>query len=83
MLLNGDEIPDHTADGRQIRGDTLLILLHSHHKDISWKLPRDWGNRWEVILDTAKPDGAVPPRVVESSKALRITARSLMVLRRE
>jgi isoamylase len=83
MLLNGDEIPDHTADGRQIRGDTLLILLHSHHKDISWKLPRDWGSRWEVILDTANPDRATPRRVVEASKALRVTARSLMVLRRE
>jgi glycogen operon protein len=83
MLLNGDEIPDHTADGQQIRGDTLLILLHSHHQDISWKLPRDWGSRWEVILDTANPDGATPRRVVEPSKALRVTARSLMVLRRE
>ncbi|MGH7722889.1 MAG: glycogen debranching protein GlgX [Candidatus Dormibacteria bacterium] len=82
MLLNGDEIPDHTADGRQIRGDTLLVILHSHHRDMSWTLPRGWGDHWEVLLDTAACALSDPPRKVESAKALRVTARSLMVLRR-
>jgi len=50
MLLNGDEIPDHTADGHQIRGDTLLVILHSHHLDIEWHLPSGWGDRWEVLI---------------------------------
>jgi glycogen operon protein len=82
MLLNGDEIPDHTADGRQIRGDTLLVLLHSHHVDIAWKLPRGWGERWEVLIDTAAPEAAAEPRVVAVDDELRVTARSLLVLRR-
>jgi isoamylase len=82
MLLNGDEIPDHTADGRQIRGDTLLVILHSHHKDMSWQLPRGWGDHWEVLLDTADLDPQDPPRRVESSDPLLVTARSLVVLRR-
>ena len=82
MLLNGDEIPDHTADGRQIRGDTLLVILHSHHKDMSWQLPRGWGDHWEVLLDTADLDTQHPPRRVESSNPLLVTARSLVVLRR-
>ena len=82
MLLNGDEIPDHTADGRQIRGDTLLVILHSHHVDIAWKLPRGWGERWEVLIDTAAPEAAAEPRVVAVDDELRVTARSLLVLRR-
>jgi isoamylase len=82
MLLNGDEIPDHTADGRQIRGDTLLVLLHSHHVDMAWKLPRGWGERWEVLIDTAAPEAAAEPRVVTVDDELRVTARSLLVLRR-
>jgi isoamylase len=82
MLLNGDEIPDHTADGRQIRGDTLLVLLHSHHVDMAWKLPRGWGERWEVLIDTAAPEAAAEPRVVAVDDELRVTARSLLVLRR-
>ncbi len=82
MLLNGDEIPDHTADGRQIRGDTLLVLLHSHHVDMAWKLPPGWGERWEVLIDTAAPEAAAEPRVVTVDDELRVTARSLLVLRR-
>ena len=82
MLLNGDEIPDHTPNGRQIRGDTLLVILHSHHKDMSWNLPRGWGDHWEVLLDTADTAADGPPRMVRSSEAVRVTARSLVVLRR-
>ena len=79
MLLNGDEIPDHTEDGRQIRGDTLLVILHSHHKDMSWNLPRGWGDRWEVLLNTAAHDDS---RTIEAAEALQVRARSLLVLRR-
>jgi isoamylase len=82
MLLNGEEIPDHTPDGRQVRGDTLLIILHSHHTDMSWTLPRGWGHRWEVLVDTADLAVHDPPRVVEATDALRVTSRSLVVLRR-
>ncbi|HEY8756821.1 MAG TPA: glycogen debranching protein GlgX [Candidatus Dormibacteraeota bacterium] len=82
MLLNGDEIPDHTPDGRQIRGDTLLVILHSHHKDMSWQLPRGWGHHWEVLLDTADAAPCDPPRKVEASDPLLVAARSLVVLRR-
>jgi glycogen operon protein len=82
MLLNGDEIPDHTPDGHRIRGDTLLIILHSHHKDMAWQLPRGWGDHWEMLLDTADAAPADPPRTVESSDPLLVAARSLVVLRR-
>jgi isoamylase len=82
MLLNGDEIPDHTLDGRQIRGDTLLVILHSHHLDMGWRLPRGWGDRWQVLIDTAAPVMQGPPRVVDASEQLRVIARSLLVLRR-
>jgi glycogen operon protein len=82
MLLNGDEIPDHTEDGHPIRADTLLIILHSHHQDMSWHLPRGWGDHWEVLLDTVDTATREPLRTVESSDALHVTARSLVVLRR-
>jgi glycogen operon protein len=82
MLLNGDEIPDHTADGNQIRGDTLLVILHSHYQDRSWTLPAGWGDRWEIVIDTARPEVQEPPTVIEASEPLRVTARSLLVLRR-
>ncbi len=82
MMLNGDEIPDHTQDGRQIRGDTLLVILSADHQDTSWMLPRGWGDRWEVLVDTAAPDVTDSPRVVEAAEPLPVTSRSLLVLRR-
>jgi glycogen operon protein len=82
MLLNGDEIPDHTPDGHQISGDTLLVILHSHHLDMQWHLPSGWGDRWEVLVDTAAPGVQDPARVIGASDRLLVTARSLLVLRR-
>ncbi|HEY7927322.1 MAG: glycogen debranching protein GlgX [Candidatus Dormibacteria bacterium] len=82
MLLNGDEIPDHTPDGHQISGDTLLVILHSHHLDMQWHLPSGWGDRWEVLVDTAAPGVQDPARVIGASDQLLVTARSLLVLRR-
>jgi isoamylase len=82
MLLNGDEIPDHTADGHRIRGDTLLLIVHSHHKDKLWTLPSGWGDHWEVLLNTAQGTPPVRARVIEAAKPLRVSSRSLVVLRR-
>ena len=82
MLLNGDEIPDHTADGHRIRGDTLLLIVHSHHKDKLWTLPSGWGDHWEVLLNTAQGTPPARARVVEAAKPLRVSSRSLLVLRR-
>jgi glycogen operon protein len=82
MLLNGDEIPDHTPDGRQIGGDTLLVILHSHHLDAEWSLPRGWGDRWEVLVNTADTEAREQPQIVDASKTLPVTSRSLLVLRR-
>jgi isoamylase len=82
MLLNGDEIPDHTADGHRIRGDTLLLIVHSHHKDKLWTLPSGWGDHWEVLLNTAQGTTPARARVIEAAKPLRVSSRSLVVLRR-
>jgi isoamylase len=82
MLLNGDEIPDHTADGHRIRGDTLLLIVHSHHRDKLWTLPSGWGDHWEVLLNTAQGTPPARARVIEAAKPLRVSSRSLVVLRR-
>jgi isoamylase len=82
MLLNGDEIPDKTPDGHPIRGDTLLVILHSHHDPVEWKLPHGWGERWEVLVDTAAPEPRDEPVMLRAADQFTVTARSLVVLRR-
>jgi glycogen operon protein len=81
MLLNGDLIPDDDSRGRRIHGDTLLVMLHAHPEDTLWRLPRGWGERWELLLDTAT---AVAGRssVYEAGAGVPVAGRSLVVLRR-
>jgi isoamylase len=81
MLLNGDLIPDRGSRGERITDDTLLVLLHSHHEDTLWRLPTGWGTRWEVMLDTARPDEPPGVRTVAPGDALDVTSRSLVILR--
>jgi len=82
MVLNGDLIPDRGRRGERIRGDSLLVLLHSSHEDITWQLPTGWGAQWEVILDTAAPDEPAGERRCAEGERLPVVARSLVVLRR-
>jgi isoamylase len=82
MLLNGELIPDRNARGQQVIGDTLLVLLHSHHEDVAWTLPSGWGERWEVLLDTARPAEAPGVRDFEAGATVNVVGRSLVVLRR-
>ena len=81
MLLNGDLIPDKGRRGERVRGDTLLVLLHSSAEDTAWILPTGWGRTWEVLLDTAKP--AEPPgtRRLSEGESLTVVPRSVIVLR--
>ncbi len=81
MVLNGDLIPDRAPSGSTIKGDTLLVLLHSHHEDVEWTMPNGFATRWDVILDTALPDEAAGTRSVRQDESLPMVARSLVILR--
>lgn len=81
MLLNGEEIPEHTAEGLPIRGDTLLVILHAHHEDVEWRLPPTWPGQWEVVLDTAQP-ASRGTGTLDAGSSRQVAARSLLVLRR-
>jgi isoamylase len=82
MLLNGELIPERDDLGDRIRGDTLLVLLHAHWEDVAWRLPTGWGERWEVLLDTALPDEWPGARTLSAGAELTLVGRSLAVLRR-
>jgi glycogen operon protein len=63
-------------------GNTLLVLLNAHHEDVVFTLPRvDWGNTWELVVDTAVQVAPGPARLASEAK-LPLRSRSLVVLRR-
>ncbi|HEY8679608.1 MAG TPA: glycogen debranching enzyme, partial [Candidatus Dormibacteraeota bacterium] len=83
MLLDGDMIPDRSQRGVPIRGDTLLLLFHSHHEPLGWKLPgEDWGKEWAIQLDSAQPAETPGSRRCQAGEVLVLDPRSIVVLKR-
>jgi isoamylase len=86
VFVNGDTIQATDPYGDRITDDTFLIIINASELDLDWALPaRRWGARWVVELDSTDPSIGTPERPTVSADAgskRRVTARSLMVLRR-
>jgi glycogen operon protein len=55
MRLEGRMTDEIDERGRRIIGDTLLILLNSHHEAIPFRLPDHAADEfWQPLLDTAQ-----------------------------
>jgi glycogen operon protein len=82
LCLSGKTLDDVNAVGQPIRDDTFLILLNPHTEHIDFYLPRcpeRSRDRWEVCLDTARPDAEETQ--VEDGKPYRLEPRSTALLR--
>ena len=79
MRLEGqmeDEIDDY---GRPITGDTILVLMNSHHEPIPFQLPElGDGEYWQPLLDTAQKPLF---RKLTATDLYPLQGRSLAVLR--
>jgi glycogen operon protein len=63
LMMAGDLINDLDDDGNRIVGDTLLLLLNGGPDPLDFQTP-PYGPgpaRWELLLDTARPDAALDP----------------------
>jgi glycogen operon protein len=80
VFLNGDEIPDRTAEGHEIADDSFLLLFNAYGEPITFTLPtRRFGLRWHVELATG--DG-VPEGVLGARAQVEVEGRSIVLLRR-
>jgi glycogen operon protein len=79
VRLAGDEMVESDEHGKEIHGDTLLILLNAHHESVNFTLPADHGHPWERILGTAI--GEDDSIFAEQGAALSVEGRSLQVFR--
>jgi isoamylase len=80
LFLNGSAITDRDRRGQKVTDDSFLLLFNAHADAIDWMLPKQWGQWWEVVTETADP--AREGDVLESSTALQVTGRSVVVLSR-
>ena len=78
VRLAGDAIDEVDERGRRIEGSTILILFNGHHERIDFSLPPlNPGQRWERLMDTARPEALD----VDSPNPYPLSARSVTVFR--
>jgi glycogen operon protein len=87
MFLNGQAIASPDSRGEHVFDDSFIVLFSAHFEPVGFTLPALWGERWEVVLDTADtfipeqhPD--IEPPVHKAGAAVEVTSRSLVLLRR-
>jgi len=79
VFLNGTALLGRDPRGQRIHDDSFLVLLNAHHGPLQWTLPKQWGTRWEVAVDT-NASTEHEPRLVR--KSLIVAGRSLVLLRK-
>lgn len=80
--LCGEAMDDVNERGEPITGDTLLVLLNAQPEPVDFVLPGAHpGVAWEVVIDTAGAGVLEFPQRVGVGDRVRVTGRSLGVLR--
>jgi glycogen operon protein len=83
MLLGGDAMMEWDDEGRRVTDDSFLLLFNAAEDDVPFVLPSmPTPTRWEVALDTARPDADQGAEVHDARAAIQLPGRSLLVLRR-
>ena len=78
VLMVGNALDEVDERGRQVRGDTLLILLNAHYDEVPFALPTITdGTAWVRIIDTIEP--YVEERRYEEGEKYCLQGRTLAV----
>jgi isoamylase len=80
VFLNGEAITDRDRRGQRVTDESFLLLFNAQPDPVQWTLPKQWGEWWELAVDTAGPDRV--GGTLESGGALAAAGRSVIVLLR-
>lgn len=84
VFLNGHAISEPGPRGERIADDSFLLLFNAGAETLEFTVPMNHGRQWQVVVDTAVPDGVPPgagPRV-SAGERVTLIGRSLTVLKR-
>ncbi|WP_156725436.1 glycogen debranching protein GlgX [Streptomyces apocyni] len=84
VFLNGNAISEPGLRGERIQDDSFPLMFNASAEPLELVVPVNHGRQWQVVADTARPEG-VPPRTgpkVRAGDRLRLLDRSLTVLQR-
>ncbi len=84
IFLNGSAIASPDPFGERVHDDSFLVLCNGHEGALDFVVPKGFGDRWQVVLDTAHASApstrAGSGRVVRSGRRLQLEGRSLALL---
>ncbi|MEV7286207.1 glycogen debranching protein GlgX [Streptomyces sp. NPDC093252] len=84
VFLNGNSISEPGPRGEPITDDSFFLMFNASPRSLEFEVPADHGQQWQVVVDTARPEG-VPPGTgpkVRAGERLTLVDRSLTVLQR-
>jgi glycogen operon protein len=84
VFLNGNAISEPGPRGERIADDSFLLMFNASPKSLEFVVPVNHGRQWQVVVDTALPDGvaAGTGAKVQAGDRLTLLDRSLTVLQR-
>ncbi|MGI5836231.1 MAG: glycogen debranching protein GlgX [Chloroflexota bacterium] len=82
VRLSGDGMDELDERGKQIAGDTLLILTNAHHEAITFTLPSPHPDiHWERIVDTSHSEGKMKRAFFDEKRHYCLPGRTLALFR--
>jgi isoamylase len=75
VLAVGNALDEVDERGRQVTGDTLLILLNAHYEEVPFTLPKVKGRSWLRVIDTI--EARVPEQRFAGGAKYPLQGRSL------
>jgi isoamylase len=82
VLLCGDDMGVTTFESQPIRDDTFYLVFNAHHEEVVFLLPGKEEVSWQMILNTANPEGFIQnARIKTAGSKFSTTGRSLSLYR--
>jgi glycogen operon protein len=84
VFLNGNAISEPGPRGERIADDSFLLMFNASPRPLEFVVPVNHGRQWQVVVDTALPEGvtAGTGAKVQAGDRLTLLDRSLTVLQR-
>ncbi|MDQ1485213.1 MAG: isoamylase [Actinomycetota bacterium] len=82
VFLNGEAIGYPDQRGQPVVDDSFLLIFNAADTGIDFTMPTsEYGERWEVVVDTSTPLDVERPSV-KAESAVPVDSRSVLVFRR-
>ncbi|MEW1720101.1 glycogen debranching protein GlgX [Streptomyces sp. NPDC093109] len=84
VFLNGHAISEPGPRGETISDDSFLLMFNASAEELEFVVPVNHGEHWQLVVDTARPEGVVPGQgeKVDGGARIRMIGRSMTVLMR-